>query len=67
MCILPLPMNIQDPVERVSLIRDHIHKRYETAELIVVNNLMNFLGSFEPRCIADPIYIDFTYVLIVVH
>ena len=53
-------MNIQNPVERAAAIRDSIHKRYTTAELVVVNNLMNFLGSFEPRCVADPIYIDFT-------
>ena len=60
LCILPMPMNIVDPVERADVVRNTIHERFATAELMVINNLMNFLGSVEPRCLADFIYIDFT-------
>lgn len=53
-------MNVADPLERLTTVRDSIHAIYRSAELVVINNLMNFLGSLEPRCVADPIYIDFT-------
>lgn len=57
--ILPISMNIKDPMERLEYTANTIHERLSTAEFIVINNFMNLMGSL-PRGIADPIYIDFT-------
>ena len=54
-----MAMNIQDPLERLQVVSEEIHRHFTTAEFFVMNKLMNFMGSL-PRCIADPIYIDFT-------
>lgn len=58
--ILPISLNIQDPVERLEYTANTIHERLTTAEFVVINHFMNLMGSL-PRMIADPIYIDFTY------
>lgn len=56
---MKMAMNIQDPVERLHVVGEEIHRHFATAEFFVMNKLMNFMGSL-PRFIADPIYIVFT-------
>lgn len=53
-------MNVAGPAGATDDGTRQLHAIYRSAELVVINNLMNFLGSLEPRCVADPIYIDFT-------
>lgn len=64
--ILPMSMNIKDPVERLEYTANIIHQRLSTAEFVIINHFMNLMGSF-PRFIADPIYIDFTFLIVLLN